>query len=229
MIAMLYQQQKKLALKLFDLGAVLDKRRSPKGKGFRLKLHEKDPEAPLSPFYLNFRTPEHPKNGPLTPEVVSEIGEVLHDMARSLKLAYTRVAGVPRAGDPLASAFCSHLSSSDSLLRFGKQDGATDRRVVEIVEGSYAPRDIVLLIDDLITKATSKCEAIRACSSAGLNVRDVLVLVDRGQGGREQLAEILVNLHAVFTIQELFDLYLEAGRVDKETHQEVIEYLTMNR
>ena len=77
-----YQEnQRQLAQALLEVGAILtaesdhplvitrDGSDGPE-RGFRLKLHEKTPLAPLSPIYLNLRTPDNPKPGPLTLEIV---------------------------------------------------------------------------------------------------------------------------------------------------------------
>ena len=45
--------ERELALELFHCGAFKNKTRSAEGLGYTLKLHEKHPEAPLSPFYMN--------------------------------------------------------------------------------------------------------------------------------------------------------------------------------
>lgn len=64
------QAEEDLALKLFDIGAV-------QFGEFKLKLHEKNPDAPLSPIFFNFRTPDNPKPGPLTDEVLDLVGKVV--------------------------------------------------------------------------------------------------------------------------------------------------------
>ncbi len=222
----------KVGLALFDIGAFLDKTQSPEGKGFKLKLHDKNPEAPLSPFYLNFRKPDNPKPGPLTPEIIAEIGRSLYGETRRKNLRYDIIAGVPRAGDPLAEAFAeTHFSRRASqlpILKLGKRESKKGRQVTEIVGGKYDQGAIVLLVDDLITKAGSKLEAIEVLENAGLAVHDVLVLVDREQGGVQELKERGYSLHAVFGFSELLDLYLARGRINQALFDEITAYLAVN-
>ena len=47
----------------------------------------------------------------------------------------------------------------------------------------------MLVIDDIITDGASKIEAIKPLEAAGLNVKDVLVILDREQGGERILVE----------------------------------------
>jgi len=73
-----------LARRLWAVGAVKDKMhpdavQRPSGeRGFLLKLHEKDPDAPLSPVYFNLRTPGNPKPGLLVPAIVEIAGRALY-------------------------------------------------------------------------------------------------------------------------------------------------------
>jgi len=224
----------RLARKLFEIGAFLDKSRSPEGKGFKLKLHEKNSDAPLSPYYLNFRTPDHPtKSGPLTPEVIKEIGAVLYH--RSLGLAYNQVAGIPRAGDPLAEAFFDILRSNSKRLSFGcgiikldKEESLEKRQVTKIKEGHWDPGERVLLIDDLVTKADSKLEAIEALEKNQLRVRDILVLVDREEGGVDVLNAKGYNVHWIFKFTDLLWLYRNEGLITQEAYKEIEDYLGGN-
>jgi len=57
-----------------------------------------------------------------------------------------------------------------------------------------------------------------------LQVADCVVLVDREQGGKEQLAERNVKLHSVFTLTELLNIYVKNGCIDRETQQKVVGY-----
>ena len=86
-----------------------------------------------------------------------------------------------------------------------------------------------MLIDDLITKAESKLDAIAVLERNGLVVRDVLVILDREQGGREELRRRGYNLHSIFRLSELLDFYLQGGKIDQQKHDEVTEYLRENK
>jgi uridine monophosphate synthetase len=223
-----------LALALMDVGAVLTsasdhplviERDGPNGKerGFKLKLHEKKPEEPLSPIFLNLRTPDNPKPGPLSPEIVDLSARCMREVQRRARFEFDAVAPVPRAGDPFGSAL-ARLSGKPCLqMNKVDQNGDGHRRVTSLV--NVDARGTAVLVDDLITEADSKKEAIDVLRKAGLLVRDVLVLVDRQQGGREELAKIGCVLHSVFTIGELLDIYVWEQRMDRETCSNIRAYL----
>lgn len=217
--------QEALARCIFQIGAFKDKSQSPDGKGFRLKLHEKQPNAPLSPFYLNFRTPDNPKPGPLTDQIVKEIGRQLFAFAESLGLEYTYVCGVPRAGEPLAAAFIMPWSRV-RMIHLGKMDEpGGQRQVTEVTDSDYVVGNKVLLVDDLITRADSKKEAIAALERAGLQVNDVLVLLDRQQGGVVELSVIGKKCHALFTIRQFFSFYQRECLITETVFDECMVYL----
>ena len=82
------------------------------------------------------------------------------------------------------------------------------------IEGAFHPGERVVVIDDIVTDGASKLEAIEPLEAAGLVVEDLVVLIDREQGGRERLAAKGYRLHAVLTISACFDALESAGLVD---------------
>ena len=224
--------EQNLALQLYDIGGVMDRncihpKLNPKGKGFRLVLHDTQPDAPLSPFYLNLRTPSNPKPGPLTPEILTNIGQVM--FAKSLGSGlyfprdYRRVVSVPNAGDPFVRAFSAAGGPTPiPYLLLKKEEG---REFGDVAEGEYEAGETDLLMDDLITKAGSKGKAIERLRRMGISVAHVMVLVDREQGGSAELVKQGYGFTAVFTINQMLRLYLEAERMNQEMYNEITTYL----
>jgi orotate phosphoribosyltransferase len=93
------------------------------------------------------------------------------------------------------------------------------------IEGTFESGETVLLVDDLITRGDSKLEAIAQLESVGLKVQDVLVLIDREQGGAEDLAKNNHRLHAVLRLTETLDALLESARIIPSQHAEILHYL----
>ena len=122
----LLSPREEIAIRLHELRAILDKTQSRGGRGFKLKLHEQNPNASLSPIYFNLKTPDNPKPGPLTLEIVNAIGQQFYYLARDLKLKYNYVAGVPNAGDPFAEAFLRSVIQTPpdqvKLLKLKKEE-----------------------------------------------------------------------------------------------------------
>jgi orotate phosphoribosyltransferase len=141
---------------------------------------------------------------------------------------YQAVVGVPRAGDPFAEAF-AQLTHAPRLEMDKIEEGG--KRQIAGVKGRNdvaASVQNVLVIDDLLTKADSKIEAIGSLEKGGFKVTDVMVLVDREQGGREELAKRGVTLHAVFTLTELLDCYVDSGDLTEYMRAKIGQYLVEN-
>lgn len=88
-----------------DVADRIFEREAFKFGAFKLKLHEKNPDAPLSPFYLNLRTKNNPTNpGPLTEDDCDSIATALWGIVQRNDLDFQAVAGIPHAADPIIEA-----------------------------------------------------------------------------------------------------------------------------
>ena len=212
------QLERTVADGIFHVGAV-------KFGAFKRKLHEKNPEAPLSPIYLTLRVPEN--GGPLSPENVEMPAQAIYDLVQRNRIIFDVVAGIPRAGEPFAEVIAR--LSGKPLLRLGKKEEAGTRKIDSVIGGEYQTGQLVLLVDDLITRTDTKKEAIAVCEEAGLVVAAVAVLVDREQGGSEELKEAGYSLYSVFPLSELLDYYVEVKLLSPEKREEVMTYITANK
>jgi orotate phosphoribosyltransferase len=68
------------------------------------------------------------------------------------------------------------------------------------VEGRFKPGDEVVLLDDVIKSSLSKFEEAGSLAEAELTTKAVVVLVDREQGGRTELAAHDIGFAAAMTL-----------------------------
>ena len=61
--------------------------------------------------------------------------------------------------------------------------------------------------------------------SAGLAVRDILVVIDRGQGGSQLMARHGLRCHPVATMEDALGILLEAGRIDSTQVEEARRFM----
>ncbi|MFZ2299856.1 MAG: hypothetical protein WAW00_01825 [Candidatus Moraniibacteriota bacterium] len=193
-------------------------------RGFLLKSHEKDPNLPLSPFYLNLRTSDNPKPGPLTSDIVQLIAKMMRTLVDQRGVDYNVVAGIPNAGDPFAEQFVA-LSPAVPLIRLGKGMDTDKRKILGVISGTVVMGQTAIVVDDLITKADSKFEAIESLENTGLCVQDIVVLVDREQGGAQELEKEGYSLHSVFRISELLRFYHDEELISPAAFEQIAGYL----
>jgi uridine monophosphate synthetase len=127
------------------------------------------------------------------------------------KLQFDRIAGLPYAAIPIATAIS--LAGNYPMIYPRKEVKAYGTKAE--IEGEYHAGETVVVIDDLATTGGSKFEAIEKLTGAGLVVKDVVVLVDRQSGAKESLAEAGYTMHAVLTISQMLNHLEETGKVEK--------------
>ncbi|NLE44594.1 MAG: orotate phosphoribosyltransferase [Chloroflexi bacterium] len=137
------------------------------------------------------------------------------------RLTYDRLAAIPYAGVPIGVALSLEMQAPLIYPRREAKQYGTRRSI----EGLYRTGEVVLMVDDLITRGDSKIEAITPLEEAGLTVQDVIVLIDREQGGAQDLAQRGYRLHSIFGLRGLITQLGELGRIDSERMAEVFSYL----
>lgn len=191
-----------------------------------LKSHEKNPNEPLSPFYINLRDENNPKPGPLKRDDFQIIGWFFWDIIMHKELCFQAIAPIPRAGNPIVAAMAGMADrSAFRVIPLDKIEAAKGRRIIPKEGFKYRFGEVVLLIDDLVTHANTKIEAIGALESVGSVVRDLVVLIDRQQGGRVQLERAGYRVHCAFTAKELLGYYLAANKLSLPQYEECMDYL----
>ncbi len=212
--------QQRLSVGLFQSGMVLTKAKSPEGKGFRLKLHQTHPDAPLSPLYINLRL--------LRSELMVKRAAVLAYQQMLMELYerrpnffFDRLADLPTAATPLVSSLSDLVDIPQITPRADKKGHGTGATI----DGTYTPGMTVAMIDDLITAGNSKIEYVEILRNAGLVVNDVFVLVDRMQGGVEELEQHELQVHAFLTIEQVLDYGFQNGLLHQDDYDEIMNYI----
>jgi len=154
-----------------------------------------------SPIYIDLRQLiSHP-------DLLSQVGEAYLPLLRELE--FERLAALPYAALPIAAAISLHSGWPFVYPRKDVKEYGTRA----VIEGECHAGEQVAVIDDLATTGGSKFEAIEKLVEAGLQVKDVVVLIDRQSGAAEALAEAGYRLHAVFTLSSLLDYWEANGRI----------------
>jgi uridine monophosphate synthetase len=176
----------------------------------------------MSPIYIDLRLlVTHPT-------VLRQVAQAMADkisQISNLKSQFDRLAAIPYAGLPIGVAVA--LETGRPLIYPRKE--AKDYGTARLIEGEYKAGETALLVDDLITRGTAKIESLKPLTDEGLIVKDVLVLIDREQGGKEELAARGVTLHAIFTLSQMLDGLVEADKLAATQRADVLAWVAANR
>jgi len=156
-----------------------------------------------SPIYIDLRQIIS------SPKLLEQVGAAYLPILQ--KLDFQRIAGLPYAAIPIATA----VSLQGGYPMIYPRKEVKEYGTKAEIEGDYHAGETVVVIDDLATTGGSKFEAIEKLTGAGLVVKDVVVLVDRQSGAKESLAQAGYSLHAVLTITQMLDYWEETGKVEK--------------
>lgn len=155
------------------------------------------------------------------PDVMKKVAKLYAQQLERLK--YDRLAGVAYAALPIAGAISLEIEKPWLFLR--KEALQKAYGLEKSLEGEFKEGDTVVMIEDLVTKATSLLEAIPAIEAHGLAVKDAVVLLDYEKGGRQALEAKGYNLHAFMTVRELVDIMHDEGELDDAHYQKCLEFL----
>jgi orotate phosphoribosyltransferase len=168
----------------------------------------------LSPYYIDLRMI------PGDPKALQTVIEIYETMTRS-KIGVTsfdRIAGVPTAGVPYASILAYTLSKPFLYVRREAKTHGGERRV----EGQLFPGERVVLVDDLITTGKNTLQAAEAIRAEGGKVEDVIVLIDRQEGGAAALAQAQLKLCSFTTVTKIARRLHESGVIEDDQYKSIL-------
>jgi len=114
------------------------------------------------------------------------------------------VGGLTLGADPIVGSMIALAGMEDLDLKgFIVRKATKDHGTRSLVEGPLTEGDSVAIIEDVVTTGASSMQAIVAVREMGCEVKKVLAVVDREEGGLENLAAEGCQLEAIFTAGEL--------------------------
>ena len=124
---------------------------------------------------------------------------IVDELQKLLPASFDKLAGLELGGIPLATGLSLKTGKPCLCVRKVAKTYGT----CNLVEGGFKPGETVVVIEDVITTAGQVCTSVTQMRELGLQVQDVVCVIDRQQGGRENLKDIGCSLAPVFTLDEL--------------------------
>jgi len=152
-----------------------------------------------SNFYFNC------KPTTLDPEGMNLIGAIIFDMLKDTDI--TAAGGLTLGADPIANALSViSYQKGKPIKSFIVRKDIKDHGTKSSIEGNVKQGEKVAIIDDVITTGGSTITAIEQARKAGLCVEIVITLIDREEGGRENILQYVDNIKSILSRTEVMEI-----------------------
>lgn len=149
-----------------------------------------------SRFYVNC------KPVTLSPRGIYLVGHLIFEAVKNDGVG--AVGGMTFGADPMAVAasFVSELNGKP-MKAFSIRKNKKDHGIAKWIEGDLEPGERVAIIEDVATTGGSTIKAIERARDEGLDIASVVVLVDRQEGGMENIRKHVETAAAIIGRDEL--------------------------
>ena len=170
-----------------------------------------------SPFYVDLR--------PLAsdPKILKKLAHYLLDLLPSHE--FDLICGVPYAALPMATA----MSLESKLPLIIKRKEAKTYGTKKLIEGIFSKGQNCLLVEDVITSGKSLLETIPEIENEGILLKDIVVVLDREQGGKELLEAKGFTVHSLFNITEVCEILRRNDLISEEEILRINDFLKGNQ
>ncbi|KAF8072795.1 PYR5-6 [Scenedesmus sp. PABB004] len=171
----------------------------------------------VSPVYVDLRVIVS------YPDVLEAVSRMMWAQVRNVP--FDIMCGVPYTALPIAT--CMSLGFGLPMVMRRKE--VKDYGTKKAIEGAYKPGQRCLVVEDLVTSGASVLETLDPLQKEQLVVSDVVVLIDREQGGAAHLAAHGLTLHAAFKLSAMLDVLQRHSLVDDAVAAAVRTFIADNQ
>jgi uridine monophosphate synthetase len=169
----------------------------------------------VTPVYFDLRIiVSHPK-------LLKQAGDLIDKYTIDNNLDYDIICGVPYGAFAVATA----LSLKANKPMVFKRKEAKDYGCKKMVEGAYSSGDHCLVIEDVVVYGTSILETSECLKEYHLRVKDAITILDREQGGPENVNESGIKFHSIIKASDLLHFLHKKGKIDEKVMNETIVFL----
>jgi orotate phosphoribosyltransferase len=172
----------------------------------------------LSPYYIDLACLLS------SPKELCSIAEIAADTIGKIMVSdrIDKLASIELKGALILPSIACKVNLPCVVVRKEeKAYGVTGR----IAGAEVAQGENVLFFDDVVSEGLSKLEGIKPLEELGAHVKHLIVVVDREQGGRENLEKLGYKVHALAKISEIVDSLYLSKSISKEQADAVLGYV----
>ncbi len=158
------------------------------------------------------------------PSELDQICEIVAEHIRQIMLSerIDKLASIELKGVLILASIACRVHLPCIIVRKEKKTyGVMDR----VAGADVAKGDNILFFDDVVSEGLSKLEGIKPLEELGANVKHIMVVVDREQGGRENLKELGYQLHALARVSELVSALKKSEKISEQQAEGVFNYI----
>lgn len=194
------------------------------GKGFKFNLHDKYPEVPLSPNYVNFR--DVLRNAFIRNLIADLMLPIVKEINPDL------LVDLPQSISPLVTTLSDRTGINIITIRSEALKGEKKTHgIAKPIMGKYEKGQRALIIDDVVSsRAYTKEKAVAVLEDAGLEaVRKIVVIGDREEGGKEILAKMEFALISVLKFKQMLRQYLEEKKISRKIYDKSLAFARISK
>lgn len=174
-----------------------------------------------SPYYVDLR---QAISSPMAMDwIANSLARIVDNEIGRVKV--DKIMGVPTAGVPFATIVSQKLAIPMLYYRKERKEHGVRKKI----EGQLDKNDRILMIDDLITTGKSVIIAAEAARQQGGLVTELVVLLDREQGGKEFILDNNVMPHVLFSISEAFEWLNEVKLLSDDDYKMIMDYINAEK
>lgn len=159
-----------------------------------------------------------------TPKELCNIADIASEEIRAIMTSerIDKLASIELKGALIVPSIACRLNLPCVIVRKEeKAYGVTGR----IAGAEVSKGDNILFFDDVVSEGLSKIEGIKPLQELGAQVKHLMVVVNREQGGKENLEKAGYKVHALAKVSEIVDSLYHQKSVSKEQADAVLNYI----
>jgi len=172
----------------------------------------------LSPYYIDLaRLLSSPKE-------LCSVADAAADLIRRIMVSdrIDKLASIELKGALILPSIACKVNLPCIVVRKeNKAYGVTGR----IAGADVTKGENVLFFDDVVSEGLSKVEGIKPLEELGAHVKHLVVVVDREQGGKENLEKLGYEVHALANISQIAKVLHKSQKISTQQADAVLDYI----
>ena len=153
------------------------------------------------------------------PKLMHQVVLLYASIVRTLH--YDRLVAIPLGSLPVGTILSQIVQKPMVYVRAERKKYGTKK----IIEGVFFKGEKVVLLDDVVEKGIVKKQAIHNIHKEGLQVTDVVVLVNHPRGGKEYVQRMGIRVYHWTDIAEITEVLRREERITRVQYKEVVQYI----